>query len=79
MATPDEMCVNALNGLISFLLSNGEVLVDPTLKSVNALSGLISFLRVEIPQVKIPTGMCQCPKRAYLISTAQTAVFDFFR
>ena len=39
------------------------------LKGVNALSGLISFLRCRGAERRDRHFVCQCPKRAYLIST----------
>ena len=62
--------VNALNGLISFLL--GELPAQPgsATKCVNALNGLISFLLGDRQHSTNGAGsLCQCPKRANFIST----------
>ena len=64
------MCVNALSGLISFLLNLRAFWHGSDKKGVNALSGLISFLLDETNYnyMDAPTE-CQCPKRADFIST----------
>ena len=62
-------CVNALNGLISFLPHYKTVTDEKLRKCVNALNGLISFLPAFTSLDKTFAVMCQCPKRANLIST----------
>ena len=62
-------CVNALNGLFSFLRLSSSCLTSWAIPSVNALNGLFSFL----PLVTLPfysiAYVCQRPKRALFIST----------
>ena len=61
-------CVNALNGLTSFLLSDAQM-DAATENGVNALNGLTSFLHaIEVSMSRIDY-VCQCPKRANFIST----------
>ena len=63
-------CVNALNGLLSFLRKCQAVGKGYNKDCVNALNGLLSFLpttrKVERLQEKM---VCQRPERAYFIST----------
>ena len=41
----DEVCVNALNGILSFLLGQPRRILAQVFCGVNALNGLLSFLR----------------------------------
>ena len=50
------MCVNALNGLTSFLLERVAEIQDD-IEGVNALNGLTSFLR---PGVAVGTATSKC-------------------
>ena len=60
--------VNALSGLLSFLPDYGDD--EPIARqSVNALSGLLSFLHCPAWRLDSTCSLCQCPKRATLIST----------
>ena len=63
-------CVNALNGLFSFLREQGYYDPDFPKGCVNALNGLFSFLQ-DIPSaMPLTRGVCQRPERAFFISTA---------
>ena len=62
--------VNALSGLLSFL-QGVERLVIISKEGVNALSGLLSFLHEAGVSPEKIERMCQCPKRATLISTCK--------
>ena len=62
------MCVNALNGLLSFLL-NAIAPMSSTKSSVNALNGLLSFLPFLFHIDADTSVWCQRPKRASFIST----------
>ena len=61
-------CVNALNGLSSFLRTVARYRTWNRL-GVNALNGLSSFLPKNIMTEKMAQEMCQRPKRAFFIST----------
>ena len=61
--------VNALNGLFSFLPPNAGSLITAKYRRVNALNGLFSFLPMANAKGLRRPSMCQCPKRAFLIST----------
>jgi len=63
-----SFCVNALNGLFSFLQGEGKGDMDME-KCVNALNGLFSFLQWEELYKGIILTVCQCPKRDFFIST----------
>ena len=66
-------CVNALNGLSSFLRTVARYRTWNRL-GVNALNGLSSFLPKNIMTEKMAQEMCQRPKRAFFISTVIIAV-----
>ena len=63
-------CVNALNGLTSFLLKGWQKSLKVKRKCVNALNGLTSFLLGKKGDtMKKTMTLCQRPERAYFIST----------
>ena len=67
----DPLGVNALGGLFSFLpLFYGKVKKSREL-CVNALGGLFSFLQYDKSGIIESVNMCQCPRRALLISTSE--------
>ena len=68
MSSKYTYCVNALNGLSSFLQSINEKKKELN-KGVNALNGLSSFLLTPLHQATLNKDMCQRPKRAFFIST----------
>ena len=69
--SPIPNCVNALNGLIPFLHLNLKQRYRKEAICVNALNGLFPFLLNFKSKPKFPaTNECQCPKRAFPISTA---------
>ena len=74
-----QKCVNALNGLSSFLPIASYNFGNPS-QCVNALNGLSSFLlRFYDDKTTLPIG-CQRPKRAFFISTEKDErKFDWLR
>ena len=76
LSVGSRWCVNALGGLFSFLLAESYISCAGERLCVNALGGLFSFLQKFVSWAWFLHGMCQCPRRAILISTELQSAFQ---